>query len=144
MLVAGLCERAGVASAPWRVVPVDATSLRAASADLREDARLGTVWSGDARDGINGGGNFVRWVVDEADASEAFAFFADPRNLEAITPPWLGFRILEAPATLEQGSLLGYRLPARPRPWKRTRRSASERAIRCTLRRLETERTRVT
>ena len=41
---------------------------------------------------------------------EAFAFFADPWNLEAITPPWLGFRILEAPPTLERGSLLGYRL----------------------------------
>ena len=85
-----------------------------------------------------------RSQVVPVEIDEAFAFFADPRNLEAITPPWLGFRILEAPATLEQGSLLGYRLPARPRPWKRTRRSASERAIRCTLRRLETERTRVT
>jgi len=40
----------------------------------------------------------------------AFAFFADARNLEAITPPWLRFRILEAPPTLEQGSLLRYRL----------------------------------
>ncbi len=41
---------------------------------------------------------------------ETFAFFADARNLEAITPPWLRFRILEAPATLERGSLLRYRL----------------------------------
>jgi len=39
-----------------------------------------------------------------------FAFFADPLNLEAITPPWLGFRILEAPAELERGSRLRYRL----------------------------------
>ena len=41
---------------------------------------------------------------------EAFAFFADAGNLEAITPPWLRFRILEAPRTLERGSLLAYRL----------------------------------
>ena len=41
---------------------------------------------------------------------EAFAFFAEARNLEAITPPWLRFRIVEAPETLEPGSLLVYRL----------------------------------
>src|SRR5206468_865748 len=41
---------------------------------------------------------------------EAFAFFGDPANLEAITPPWLNFRILESPATLERGSILRYRL----------------------------------
>jgi ligand-binding SRPBCC domain-containing protein len=40
----------------------------------------------------------------------AFAFFADAQNLEAITPPWLQFRILDAPPKLEQGSLLRYRL----------------------------------
>jgi ligand-binding SRPBCC domain-containing protein len=51
-----------------------------------------------------------RSQVVPVEIDEAFAFFADPRNLEAITPPWLGFRILDAPATLEQGSLLGYRL----------------------------------
>ena len=41
---------------------------------------------------------------------EAFAFFADAWNLEAITPPWLRFRIVKAPRTLEKGSLLEYRL----------------------------------
>ncbi len=41
---------------------------------------------------------------------EAFAFFGDPQNLGAITPPWLNFRILEAPAALERGSILRYRL----------------------------------
>ena len=44
------------------------------------------------------------------DVDEAFAFFADARNLEAITPQWLRFRILEAPPKLERGSLLVYRL----------------------------------
>ena len=41
---------------------------------------------------------------------EAFAFFADPWNLEAITPPWLHFRIVEAPDRLERGASLRYRL----------------------------------
>lgn len=26
-------------------------------------------------------------------AGEVFAFFADPRNLDAIAPPWLHFRV---------------------------------------------------
>ena len=41
---------------------------------------------------------------------EAFTFFGDPLNLEAITPPWLNFRIIEAPAALARGSILRYRL----------------------------------
>ncbi len=41
---------------------------------------------------------------------ETFAFFAEPRNLEAITPPWLHFRILAAPERLGRGGLLRYRL----------------------------------
>jgi ligand-binding SRPBCC domain-containing protein len=41
---------------------------------------------------------------------EAFGFFADPHNLEAITPPWLRFRIVSAPRELSQGALLTYRL----------------------------------
>ena len=41
---------------------------------------------------------------------ETFAFFSNAQNLEAITPPWLRFRILEAPAKLEEGSLIRYEL----------------------------------
>jgi hypothetical protein len=51
-----------------------------------------------------------RSQVVPVDVEEAFGFFADAWNLEAITPPWLRFRILEAPPTLERGSLLVYRL----------------------------------
>jgi hypothetical protein len=40
----------------------------------------------------------------------AFAFYSDPANLERITPPWLGFRIVAAPPELRAGALLRYRL----------------------------------
>jgi ligand-binding SRPBCC domain-containing protein len=43
-------------------------------------------------------------------ADEVFAFFADAWNLEAITPDWLRFRIVEAPDRLERGSIVRYRL----------------------------------
>lgn len=51
-----------------------------------------------------------RSQVVPVDIEEAFAFFADAWNLEAITPAWLRFRIIEAPRTLGKGSLLVYRL----------------------------------
>ena len=41
---------------------------------------------------------------------EAFAFFADPRNLEAITPAWLRFRVVSTPPAIQRGSRLRYRL----------------------------------
>ena len=41
---------------------------------------------------------------------EAFAFFSQARNLEAITPPWLRFEVLRAPDELGHGSLIQYRL----------------------------------
>ena len=51
-----------------------------------------------------------RTQVVRRSPEEAFAFFSDAVNLEAITPPWLRFRIVEAPEVLTRGSLLRYRL----------------------------------
>src|SRR5689334_6032457 len=49
------------------------------------------------------------WVPRER--NQVFEFFADPRNLERITPPWLHFEMLTAPETpLRRGTLLDYRL----------------------------------
>lgn len=41
---------------------------------------------------------------------EVFAFFARAANLEAVTPGWLRFHVVEAPDRLERGSTLRFRL----------------------------------
>ena len=46
-----------------------------------------------------------------------FGFFADARNLEAITPPWLSFSILtELPIEMRVGALIDYKLCIRGFP----------------------------
>lgn len=43
-----------------------------------------------------------------------FAVFSDPFNLEAITPPWLRFRVMTpAPVVMREGLALDYRLRVR-------------------------------
>jgi ligand-binding SRPBCC domain-containing protein len=63
-----------------------------------------------SRTGTGADHELVRTQVVPISPEEVFAFFAEPRNLEEITPPWLRFRILEAPAELRRGSFLRYRL----------------------------------
>lgn len=46
-----------------------------------------------------------------APREEVFAFFADPANLQALTPPWLGFEILTPePLPRGEGALFEYRI----------------------------------
>ena len=73
MLADEIWDAAGVARAPYRVVPNEETALAEATAEL--SGQLGAVWSGDARDGVNGGGNYVRWIVDQDDQQMAAWFF---------------------------------------------------------------------
>ena len=64
-----LWDAAGVERSPARVVDADPVDVRAAAHDI--DAGAGTVWSADASQGMNGGGDRVRWVVTDDDARTA-------------------------------------------------------------------------
>jgi ligand-binding SRPBCC domain-containing protein len=47
----------------------------------------------------------------ELPLERAFEFYGDAFNLEAITPPWLAFKVTTpAPVTMDQGARLDYRL----------------------------------
>jgi hypothetical protein len=81
-----LWDDVGITHAPSRIVPVDRDALAAATHDLA--THLGAVWSGDARDGFNGGGNYVRWVTAEQGQDAAYGFFA-PRCDQVRVQPFL-------------------------------------------------------
>lgn len=55
-----------------------------------------------------------QWLPRPID--EVFEFFSRPENLQVITPPWLEFRMVEAPKALVAGSLIRYRLRWRMLP----------------------------
>jgi ligand-binding SRPBCC domain-containing protein len=43
--------------------------------------------------------------------AEVFPFFAEARNLESLTPPWLNFEVLTpAPIAMRAGALIDYRI----------------------------------
>lgn len=57
----------------------------------------------------------------EVPREKAFAFFCDALNLEAITPRWLGFRVVTpGPVEMRQGTVIDYRLRLRgvPLRWR--------------------------
>lgn len=87
MLADRIWDAAGIERAPYRLVELDdEAALDAATDDLT--GPLGTVWAGDARDGFNGGGNFVRWLREPSDRATALAFFR-PRCDRVRVMPFL-------------------------------------------------------
>jgi hypothetical protein len=57
----------------------------------------------------------ARTVID-APIEEVFAFFSKPENLGVITPPKMGFRIIERPHGMAVGALTSYRVRIGPVP----------------------------
>lgn len=52
------------------------------------------------------------WVPEEQE--QVFSFFADAANLDAITPPWLHFKIVTPmPVAMHEGTFIDYRLRVR-------------------------------
>jgi ligand-binding SRPBCC domain-containing protein len=60
---------------------------------------------------------FIALQEFPAPRGEVFAFFADPANLEALTPPWLRFEVLTPrPLPRGEGALFDYRIKVRGLP----------------------------
>jgi len=84
MLADAIWDAADVPRAPYELVPVESAALAAATERLASP--LGAVWTGDARDGYNGLGDYVRWVGDEHDRSAAAAFFKQRCDRVRVMP----------------------------------------------------------
>jgi hypothetical protein len=118
LLADAVWDAAEVERAPYRIVDLaDDEAVDAATAELRTG--LGAVWSGDARGGFNGGGNYVRWVRDDRDRAEAAAFFR-PRCDRVRVLPFLegvpcsihGFVLPDGTAALRPVEIVILRDPA--------------------------------
>ena len=83
-LADGIWDAAGVRRAPAVVVPLDAAMLAIAHTGLDQGA--GTVWSGDASAGMNGGGDRVRVVRTEDEAAAAVELFTGSTRHVRVMP----------------------------------------------------------
>jgi hypothetical protein len=81
-----LWDDLGVPRANSRIVPPKEASLLAAMAEMEQGG--GTAWVADDRDGVHGGGAFLRLVRTRAQAKEAVKFFAGVCDAVRVMP-WL-------------------------------------------------------
>lgn len=84
-LVDAICDRAGLARAPSRVVAPDAEAVRRAADEVAAGAG-DFVLCGDSREGFNGGAEYVRWIRRDQDLEPALEFLAAHCDLVRVMP----------------------------------------------------------
>jgi hypothetical protein len=116
IIVDEIWDSAGVARAPSVVTPVERRAIERALPGL--DRGAGIVLTGDARDGFNGGAEYVRWVADPGDLQEPLEFFGRHCDrvrimpfLEGIPCSIHGFVFPETLVTLRPCELITLRRP---------------------------------
>ncbi len=77
-----LLDQAAVNRPRSAVVPVAGAPAAAQDLDIGD----GTVWSGDAREGFNGGTTRVRWIATADDAQAGTEFFEPEHDLVRVSP----------------------------------------------------------
>ncbi len=109
---------AGIAHAPFRIVPAEPAALASAHDELNRGG--GCAWAGDNKEGFNGGATYLRWVQSAEDATSAAGFFADHCDrvrvmpfLEGIPCSIHGFVFPEYIVTLRPCEMLVFRQPGR-------------------------------
>ena len=78
-------DRAGVDRAPCKIVAADDLD-RCLKASHELDWGAGAVWSGDAREGFNGGARYIRHIRSDADAEKAHQFFVNHCDQVRVMP----------------------------------------------------------
>jgi hypothetical protein len=87
LIVDELLDAVGADRSPAVIAPARHDALVAASRELIDHSGADeVVWAGDARDGINGGADYVRWIRTPEHAAEAAAFFGDHCDQVRISP----------------------------------------------------------
>jgi len=77
-------DRIGIERAPFVLTPLSITAVRGASDRMNRGS--GTVWAGDAREGLHGGAHLIRWVRSESDLTGALSFFSERCDRVRIMP----------------------------------------------------------
>jgi hypothetical protein len=77
-------DRIGVERSPFVVAPLSIGAVRGAADRMNRGS--GTVWAGDAREGLHGGAHLIRWVRSDSDLADALSFFSERCDRVRIMP----------------------------------------------------------